>query len=80
LKLACPGSTSFKNPTPEDIECVFCGFINEIWTDEIEIKCKKCKKPISRDISNTCLMWCQKAGECIGEEKLKKIMKKIKKK
>jgi hypothetical protein len=79
MKLSCPGSSEIKSPTPEDIECIFCGFINEIWSDEVEIKCKQCGRMICRNLKNTCIMWCQSAKECIGEEKYNKIMERIKK-
>ncbi len=77
MKLSCPGSKEIKSPVAEEIGCIFCGFVNEIWSDEAEITCKKCSKMVSRDIGASCIIWCQAAKECVGEEKYNRIMKDI---
>lgn len=73
LKNECPGSKDIKQPKPEDITCSSCGAAIEIWSDESEVKCKKCGKMNSRIIGPTCLDWCAFAKECVGEEKYRKI-------
>ncbi|RMG71459.1 MAG: phosphohydrolase [Nitrospirae bacterium] len=78
FKESCPGSREIRNPYPEDIICVFCGSTVEIWSDEVETTCPKCKKTINRDMKPSCLQWCPAARECIGKEKYEKIMKHIK--
>lgn len=79
LKEGCPGSKEIRTPSPEEIACYWCGFSNEIWTDEVEIVCKRCDKTISREIGVTCLQWCPAAKECVGAEKYERLMRSVKK-
>ncbi len=79
LKEGCPGSLEIRNPFPEQISCLWCDTVNEIWTDEVEINCSGCGKTISRDMKPTCLEWCPAAKECVGVEKYERLMKAIKK-
>ena len=72
---SCPGSQKFKQPHPEDIKCPHCGEETEIWTDEFEVKCQKCKKIIKREGGQNCLDWCKSAKECVGEETYKDYLK-----
>jgi len=74
----CPGSKEIKNPYPEEIRCVFCGNMVEIWSDEAETTCPTCKKTITRDLKPSCIQWCPAAKECIGAEKFKKFLKILK--
>ncbi|MEW6068733.1 MAG: hypothetical protein AB1610_10645 [Nitrospirota bacterium] len=78
MKEACPGSREIRTPYPEEIKCFRCGTICEIWSDEVEIVCKKCGKKISRNMKPTCLEWCPSAKECVGIEKYKRLMKNTK--
>jgi hypothetical protein len=75
LKETCPGSREIRNPYPEEIRCIWCGVISEIWTDETETTCKGCGKTIWREMKPTCLDWCPGAKECVGIEKYERIMK-----
>ncbi len=75
LKEGCPGSKEIRTPYPEEIRCFWCGAVSEIWSDEVEIVCKGCKKTISRDMKPTCIEWCPAAKECVGEEKYERLMK-----
>jgi hypothetical protein len=74
MKETCPGSSEIRNPYPENLECVFCGKMNEIWSDETEVQCKECGKSIKRDMKETCLKWCPAAKECVGIEKYERLM------
>lgn len=78
FKESCPGSSEIRRPFPEEITCVFCGAIVEIWSDEVETTCPECKKTISRNMKPSCLQWCPAAKECVGPEKLERILKAIK--
>ena len=78
LKEGCPGSKEIRNPFPSEIECFWCGAVNEIWSDETEKACKSCGKTISRDIGVTCIQWCPAARECVGAEKYERLMKAVK--
>lgn len=71
----CPGSQKFKQPRPESITCPGCREELEIWTDEFEIKCPKCKKIVKRQEGQNCLDWCKYAKECVGEEVYKDYLK-----
>jgi len=71
----CPGSSTFKQPKPEDLSCPFCGAEIEIWSDEVEVVCKKCKKKIVREQAPSCVEWCKLAKECVGEELYNKFLK-----
>ncbi len=78
LKESCPGSREIRNPYPEEIECIFCGTKNEIWSDEPETVCSSCGKTISRDLKSSCIQWCAFAKECVGAEKYERLIKAIK--
>jgi hypothetical protein len=71
----CPGTQRFKKPKPEDIECPFCGAAAEIWTDEFQVACPKCKRMIGRKGGQCCLDWCKSARECAGDELYNKYRK-----
>lgn len=66
---SCSGSEKFKKPSPEGIKCPSCGEELEIWTDEIEVLCPKCKNTVRRPQENICLDWCGYARECVGQQK-----------
>lgn len=68
----CPGADKIRQPKPEDIICA-CGKEIEIWSDEMRVTCPYCRKKVERKMFTTsCLDWCSKARECVGEEKYKK--------
>ncbi len=71
----CPGSQKFKHPQPETLRCDSCGAEVEIWTDEAETRCQKCKKRVIRKTGQLCLDWCKYARECAGDEIYNKHMK-----
>lgn len=75
----CPGSQKFKQPQPEETPCPFCGESLEIWTDEFQVECPKCKKRVSRG-AQSCLDWCKAARECVGDEIYNRYMESKKKK
>lgn len=63
----CPGAKKFKQPEPEIVKCPSCGNETEIWTDEIQSVCPKCKNTILRQPKGaSCLDWCKYAKECVG--------------
>jgi predicted amidophosphoribosyltransferase len=71
----CPGSQRFKQPQPENIKCPFCGADVEIWTDEAEALCPKCRKTTTREEGQSCLDWCKYARECVGDEIYNRFLK-----
>ncbi len=71
----CPGSSRFKQPAPEGVKCASCGEEVEIWTDETEAICPKCKSKVTRQGGQSCLDWCKYAKDCVGEERYNKYIK-----
>lgn len=71
----CPGSAKFKQPEPENTKCPTCGEEIEIWTDEIQVVCPKCKNTILHiQEGASCLDWCKYAKECVGDQTYTKYM------
>lgn len=70
----CPGAKSFRQPEPEIIKCPDCSTEIEIWTDEIQATCPKCKKIVIREGGVSCLDWCRYAKECVGDQAYSKYM------
>lgn len=66
----CPGQDS-RNVKPEIIKCSSCGYKLEIFSDEIKVKCPKCKKIVCQTRLPSCVDWCKAARECVGEERWK---------
>jgi predicted Zn-ribbon and HTH transcriptional regulator len=68
----CPGQDD-RNIKVETIRCPNCGYSVEIFSDEIKIKCPKCKNFVCRARLPSCMDWCKFARECIGEDKWKQL-------
>lgn len=68
----CPGQDD-RNIKAEPIKCLNCGYIAEIFTDEIKVKCPKCKNLICRSRLPSCVDWCKAAKECIGEKRWREL-------
>lgn len=69
---SCPGQDRRK-VKPESLICVHCGYVAEIFSDEIQAQCAQCKHLISKKRLPACVEWCKAARECVGEEKYKQI-------
>ncbi len=48
----------------ELIRCSKCGYPAEMFSDEIKVKCPKCKSAVSRRKLPSCLDWCKSARQC----------------
>jgi hypothetical protein len=68
----CPGQDD-RNLKVEILKCPDCGWELEIFSDEINVRCSKCKALVCRERLPSCVDWCKMARECIGEEKWKKL-------
>ena len=68
----CPGQDSRK-ATAENIICAGCGYVAEIFSDEIRVACSRCKNLICKERLPSCINWCKAARECVGEEKYKQL-------
>ncbi len=68
----CPGQDE-RNLKSETITCLGCGYQAEIFSDEIKVRCPKCKELICKERLPSCIDWCKAARQCIGEEKWKEL-------
>ncbi len=73
LKDGCPGSREIRTPYPEEITCLWCDTVSEIWSDEAEMTCGNCGRVISREMKPSCIDWCPAAKECIGPDKYERL-------
>ena len=66
----CPGQNQRK-ASAEVIICSKCGYMAEIFSDEIKVICPSCKNLICKERLPTCVDWCKAAKECMGEQHYK---------
>ena len=64
----CPGQDG-RNIDVQTRTCVGCGYGVEMFSDEVKVRCPRCKGLVCRDRLPSCVNWCKAARECIGEEK-----------
>jgi len=50
-------------------KCQNCGAEVEIFSDEMRIKCPKCRETVYREQAPSCIDWCSMARQCLGEER-----------
>jgi hypothetical protein len=70
----CPGQDD-RNIRLDTIRCPDCGYQIEIFSDEMKVRCPKCKNLACRDKLPSCVDWCKSARGCIGEEKWRQLLK-----
>jgi len=68
----CPGQDK-RNIKIEIITCLDCGYQIEIFSDEIKVRCPRCKNLACRDRLPSCVDWCKYARECVGGEKWEQL-------
>ena len=68
----CPGQDD-RNLKSEILTCPNCGYKIEIFSDEIKVKCPKCKVLACKERLPSCVDWCKMARECVGEEKWRRL-------
>ena len=68
----CPGSEG-RNLTIDLVKCPHCGEEEEIFSNEMRVKCHKCGEYIYKDNLSSCIDWCAKARECVGPEKYEQL-------
>ncbi len=64
----CPGQDD-RNIKAGSIRCPACGYVLEIFSDEIKAGCPQCKAKVYRQRLPSCVDWCKSGRECIGGEK-----------
>lgn len=60
----CPGQDR-RNLRVEVVDCPQCGYRVEIFSDEIKVKCPKCRQPVMRKRLPSCIDWCRFAKDCM---------------
>jgi ribosomal protein S27AE len=66
----CPGQDT-RNLKVSLHKCPNCAAEVEMFSDETRIKCQKCKTWVYKEKVPSCIEWCSKARECLGEERWK---------
>ena len=46
----CPGPDRKKPVTLEEVKCPHCRAVVEMWTNEDQVTCPSCAKPITREL------------------------------
>lgn len=68
----CPGSDD-RSLKVELRICANCGYKVEVFSDEMNVRCPKCKKCVERERLPSCVDWCKAARQCLGEERWQKL-------
>jgi len=66
----CPGQDG-RNLRVSLHKCPNCGNEVEMFSDETRIKCRNCGNYVYKENVPSCIEWCSKARECLGEERWK---------
>jgi len=62
----CPGIRDIIGPTQiVRRTCPHCSDEVEFFSDEAESKCQKCGHMLHREVTPSCVSWCQYAEKCI---------------
>ncbi|MCX6000902.1 MAG: hypothetical protein NTU41_15335, partial [Chloroflexi bacterium] len=72
----CPGATSIRMPRIELRKCPGCGQEIEIFSNEASATCPECGFVIYNDLVS-CVEWCQRARQCVGDKNYERIMKQL---
>ncbi len=62
----CPGARSLVEPQIITAYCPVCGAEVEFFEYEVERRCPECGRTVKREVSESCIMWCKSAAECIA--------------
>ena len=66
----CPGQ-DMRNLKVSLHKCPSCGAEVEMFSDELRVRCPKCKTMVEQKEVPSCIEWCPSAKECLGEERWK---------
>jgi len=50
-------------------KCPSCGNEVEMFSDELRIRCRKCKQFVYKENTPSCIDWCPSAKQCLGEDR-----------
>ena len=70
----CPGAADMRTPTLKIKNCPECGGEVEIFSTDINVKCKNCGFTIYNNIES-CIQWCLYAKDCVGVDLYNKFKK-----
>ncbi|MFH1897182.1 MAG: phosphohydrolase [Candidatus Desantisbacteria bacterium] len=73
----CPGQDS-RWLTAALYKCPQCGYMVEMFSDELKGRCPKCKTMVYKENAPSCIQWCKSAKECLGEARFNEMMEQIK--
>lgn len=74
----CPGSSGIKGtPTLKLKNCPECGKELELFSSEMTTSCANCGFVAYND-TQTCILWCKFAKECVGEDIYNQYMEHMK--
>jgi DNA-directed RNA polymerase subunit RPC12/RpoP len=68
----CPGQDK-RNIKSEEVKCPQCGYLVEIFSDEMKVACPECKALVCKSRLPSCVDWCAYARECVGEKRWKQL-------
>jgi NADH pyrophosphatase NudC (nudix superfamily) len=68
----CPGQDG-RELTTTVVPCPACGAEVEMFSDETRAKCPKCRQWVYKEETPSCVQWCAKARECVGEERWQQL-------
>ena len=72
MRSFCPGQDR-RFRSVDLYKCSKCGAEEEIFSDELKVKCPGCGDWIYREQLPSCIDWCAAARECLGEEKWNQV-------
>ena len=75
-ELRCPGQDG-RNLKVSTCSCPNCGAEVEFFSDEMRVKCPRCRKYVDQQEVPSCAQWCAVARECIGEERWDQVKKSL---
>ena len=72
MRSLCPGQDN-RNLTEEVYNCPNSGAENEIFSNEVKVKCYQCGEMVYRERMPSCIDWCAAARQCVGEERWRQL-------
>jgi NADH pyrophosphatase NudC (nudix superfamily) len=73
MGVGCPGQDS-RSLTVSLHMCPSCGKEVEMFSDETRVRCRACGAFVYKETAPTCIEWCAKARECIGDQRWTELM------
>jgi hypothetical protein len=73
MAAACPGMNpmNWKIEDIFEVSCASCGAAIEFWKDDVKRTCSCGKVTFNPRLGNLCLVWCQRAEECLGNQDIR---------